>query len=75
MSDWVRGAPLVATPEVVGSVSKNAKATIAGVSLRFPKLNDQVCVTVIGSEFELRKFQRDLDRAITKALRELKDGV
>jgi hypothetical protein len=43
------------------------------VSLAFPGLpsDELITVTVIGSEFELRKFQRDLDRAITKSLRNL----
>lgn len=72
-SDWVPTSPKRLIPEVVASAPAEGDAVVPSVSLAFPGLpsDELITVTVIGSEFELRKFQRDLDRAITKSLRNL----
>ena len=67
---WVRDAPIRLVPEVVAAKSSQDE-TFPGISLAFPGLpdDDVITVTVIGSKDDFRRFQKELDRAITKSLR------
>jgi len=72
MSDsWIHTAPKRLAPVVLPSISVGEDFISPAVSLAFEGLaeNKTITVTVVASEFELRKFQKDLDRAITQALR------
>jgi hypothetical protein len=71
---WVSQAPKRINPIVVASVSQVNDDKIPGISIAFQAIKeaDMTTVTLIGSEFELRKFQKDIDRAITMSLREVR---
>ena len=64
---WIRTAPKRLAPIVLGTVAKGDDFISPGVSMLFQglKRDDDISVTVVASEFELRKFQKELDRAIT----------
>jgi hypothetical protein len=69
---WVHTAPKRLAPVVLGSVAEGEDFIAPAVSLAFYGLEADkvITVTVVATEFELRKFQKDLDRAITRALRQ-----
>ena len=72
MSDsWIHTAPKRLAPVVLPSISVGEDFIAPAVSLAFYGLEADkvITVTVVATEFELRKFQKDLDRAITQALR------
>jgi len=69
---WVHTAPKRLVPIVLSSVAEGEDFIAPAVSLAFYGLEADkvITVTVVATEFELRKFQKDLDRAITRALRQ-----
>lgn len=75
MSEWVKDSTLVFPVEVVGSVSRSETRAFAGISVLFRSNTADIPLTIVGSEMELRRFQKELDKAITKSLRELPRGV
>jgi hypothetical protein len=71
---WVKDAPKRINPIVVGSTCEIGDTKSPAVSMAFHGLRpfDTISVTLIGTEFDLRKFQKDIDRAITAALRDVR---
>ena len=71
MTDWVVEAPRRMPPTVVAAFASGEGESFPAVAMSFEGLpgDKTITVTIVGSEFELRKFQRDLDRAFTKTLR------
>ena len=71
---WVKEAPKRVNPIVVASTVSDGDHIVSAVSMAFQGIKDadMTTVTLLGSEWELRKFQKDLDRAITLALREVR---
>jgi hypothetical protein len=71
-SNWVIEAPRRCDPTVVASISRAGDEVLPSISFAFQGLTpeDLITVTLIATEFDLRKFQKNLDKAITLALRE-----
>ena len=73
VNDWAGGAPLRSNVIVMPSVAAIGTGFLPALTFSFRHVNDQpITVTLVASEQVLRRFQRDLDKTVTAAVREVR---
>ena len=74
LSDWVSEAPRRFDVVLVAAVARIEDRLIPAITFGFRGGTDApVTVTLVNTELDLRRFQKQLDKAITDALRETRE--